>query len=108
VASCFSVLNLKKNFAFLDDDVMSFLEALGPSGLDLAIRSMRPEMAGPSSVTLMIKFLELVLYQIKRVDKFESIHSFLALFLQVKMFVFQFSMVYRFVIRFLCIDLGAS
>jgi hypothetical protein len=54
---------------------------MGPSSIDVEIRSMAIDMGG--SVELMKKFLEFLVYVFKSYKNFELANSYLALFIKV-------------------------
>lgn len=60
---------------------INFLKSLGPSAVDLEIRSLAPEMGG--SVNVMCSFLHMVRCVLKTNKNFEIIQAYLGLFLKV-------------------------
>lgn len=71
-----------KHYTFIDEAVVEKLKTFSPSNIDVEIRCLSPENGG--SIHLMECFLKAMLYNLKTNRNFEIVHSYLALFLQVK------------------------
>ncbi len=68
-------------FHKLDENLLNKIKNMGPSSIDVEIRSMAIDMGG--SVELMKKFLEFLVYVFKSYKNFELANSYLALFIKV-------------------------
>lgn len=73
---------------FSDNSVVENLKALSPSKIDVEIRCLGPESGG--SLELMEYFLQAMHEALKTNRNFELVHSYLALFLQVSLFLTKF------------------
>ncbi|XP_053394412.1 WD repeat-containing protein 36-like [Mercenaria mercenaria] len=69
--------NSSKNY----DKVLEYMKTLGPSAVDIEIRSLAPEMGG--SVPVMCSFLQFVQSVLDTNKNFEIIQAYLGLFLKV-------------------------
>lgn len=73
------------------------LKSFSPSKIDVEIRCLSPENGG--SIHLMQCFLKAMLNTLKTNRNFEVVHSYLALFLQVKLLLFVFYVhIYKFLL----------
>ena len=71
-------------FFFTDEAVLKSLKELGPSGVDVELRSLAPEAGG--SVDLMLQFMVFIDYVFSSNRDFELAQSYLGLFLKVNRF----------------------
>jgi hypothetical protein len=76
--------SIKFFFSIEDDKILDKLKLMGPSAIDVEIRSMSIDMGG--TVELMDKFLNFLLHVFKSNKNFELANSYLALFIKVKHF----------------------
>ena len=66
---------------FVDGDVLEALKAMGPSAIDVELRSLDPETGG--SMQLLAAFLTIINQTLLTNRDFELAQSYLALFLKV-------------------------
>jgi U3 small nucleolar RNA-associated protein 21 len=64
-----------------DVQLLNDMKAMGPSAIDIEVRSLSEEMGG--SIELMQKFLQFVLYILSSKRDFELGNAYLALFLKI-------------------------
>lgn len=76
---CFSFV-LNKSFS-VDSEIMSRLKGMGPSAIDIEIRSLSPD--GGGSIQLLSAFLSFVLFSMRSRKDYELVQAYLGLFLQV-------------------------
>lgn len=62
------------------------LKDLGPSNIEIELRSLAPE--GGGSVEVMLSFLRMIGMMLNKKYNFELAQAYLALYLKVNMFVF--------------------
>ena len=67
-------------FLILDISLLDDIKKMGPSAIDLELRSLGVEMGG--SLDLLQKFLHFILYLMSTKKNFELANSYLALFLK--------------------------
>jgi hypothetical protein len=66
---------------FQDVEILKKLKEMGPSAIDVEVRSMALDMGG--SIELLNKFMEFLLYVLSTNKNFELASAYLALFLKV-------------------------
>jgi len=62
-------------------DCIQFLKTLGPSAIDLEIRSLAPDLGGSDEI--MLKFLSGIEFAMKKRTDFDVVQAYLSLFLKV-------------------------
>lgn len=62
------------------EDALKMLMEMGPSGIDVEIRGLDPDTGG--SVDLLVKFLDMLEYALKKQCYFEAVQGYLSLFLK--------------------------
>ncbi len=67
---------------FKVEEILRMLKEMGPSAIDVEIRSMALDMGG--SVELLSKFIQFLLYIFSTNKNFELASAYLVLFLKVK------------------------
>ena len=75
------VLSWGSSFLFSDIPVIEYMKTLGPSAIDLEIRSLTPEAGG--SVVVMTAFLKFIRAVLQTKRNFEIAQAYLGLFLKV-------------------------
>lgn len=69
-----------------DDHVIKLLKGMGPSNIDIEMRSLAPE--GGGSLNVMQSFLQMISYMLCTKRDFELAQAYLALYLKVNFFKF--------------------
>lgn len=67
-----------------DDHVIKLLKGMGPSNIDIEMRSLAPE--GGGSLNVMQSFLQMISYMLCTKRDFELAQAYLALYLKVIFF----------------------